>query len=299
MRDEKAIGVLYTVGAFGLWGFAALYWKALRAIPSIELLSHRIVWALPLLVLYVVVRRRVPALRAALADRHTRLVLLLTTALIAANWLTFIVAVNTDRVLQASLGYYINPLVNVLLGMLFLGERFSARQGLAVALAAVGVTILTIDYGHLPWIALLLAGTFGLYGLFRKTVNADAVTGLTVEVALCTPIALAFLVATTVEGANGFATSSVGTKLLIACAGPITIVPLVWFTNGARRIRLSTVGIIQYLAPTGQFLLAVLVFRETFRLVHLTAFVFIWTACTVYTLDARAQRRRAGSVPSR
>jgi chloramphenicol-sensitive protein RarD len=287
MTHRSNMGVASGAAAFLIWGFAPIYWKALGTVPSVELLAHRVVWAVPCLVGLLLIRRRWGAARAAVADRQTRLTLLGTTVLIALNWFIFIWAVNSGRVLHASIGYFINPLINVLLGYLVLGERLRRLQWFAVGLAAVGVALVTLRAGDVPWVALVLALSFGFYGLLRKTVRADAVTGLWLETTLLFPLAAAYLLGRELRGVGHFGHEEPAVNVLISLAGLVTVVPLVLFTMGARRLRLTTVGLLQYLAPTGHFLLAVFLYREPFTPSHLLAFVFIWSGLVLYSVEAR------------
>jgi chloramphenicol-sensitive protein RarD len=289
MAHRSNMGLASGVAAFLIWGFAPIYWKALGRVPPLELLAHRVVWAVPCLVVLLFIRRRWGAARAAVADRRTRLTLFGTTALIALNGFVFIWAVGTGRVLHASIGYFITPLVNVLLGYLVLGERLRRLQRLAVGLAAAGVAIMTLRAGAVPWVALVLALSFGFYGLLRKTVRADAATGLWLETTLLFPLGFIYLLGLELRGVGHFGHEPLAVNVLISLAGLVTVVPLVLFTIGARRLRLTTVGLLQYLAPTGHFLLAVLVYREPFTLSHLLAFVFIWSALVLYTAEARVR----------
>ncbi len=288
------VGVLYAVGAYGLWGVFPVYFKLVRQVPAVEVLAHRIIWSLVLLVILLAVRGNWSVLRAALSRRRNLVTLGATTLLIASNWLLFIWAVAHDYVLQASLGYFINPLVNVLLGFVFLRERLRRWQTLAVALAAVGVTYMTVAGGQFPGMALFLAGSFGLYGLLRKVANIEALVGLTIETGLLTPLAGAYLAYQMAVGRAVFG-SRLDLSLILLLAGVITATPLLWFTEAARRLRLATLGFIQYLAPTGHFLLAVAAFGEPFTRAHLVTFGCIWAALAIYTFDtARAVRPAAG-----
>jgi len=211
--------------------------------------------------------------------------------MITANWLVFLWAVNTDRVLDASLGYYINPLVSVFLGFVFLGERLRRLQGLAVLLAAAGVVVLTATHG-LPWISLVLGFSFGLYGLLRKLADVPAMVGLFIEIGLLTPFAVGYLVWLGASGEGAFAAGDSRITLLLVAAGPVTTIPLLLFSDGIRRLTLATVGFLQYMTPTGHFILAITVFDEPFDATHLAAFGFIWTALGLYTFDLR---RRLGT----
>jgi len=291
-------GVLYAVGAYGLWGVFPIYFKVVRHVPALEVLAHRIIWSLALLLVLIAARHDWPALRAALRQRRTFITLLATTLLIAANWLLFIWAVAHDYVLQASLGYFINPLVNVLLGFVFLRERLRRWQTVAVILAASGVGYMTVAGGCFPGMALFLAGSFGFYGLLRKVANVEALIGLTIETGLLTPPALAFLSYRMVVGQAVFG-SRLDMSLILLLAGVITATPLLWFSQAARRLRLATLGFIQYLSPTGHFVLAVVAFGEPFTSAHLVTFGCIWVALAIYTIDtARAARPSAVSAAS-
>ena len=290
-RDTRA-GIAFAGGAFLFWGVTPIYWKLLQHVPAIELLAHRILWALVLVAAWMTLRRRWPEFTAAVRRRRTRAALLASTACIAVNWGLFIWAVNTDRVLATSLGYYINPLVSVMLGLLVLRERLNRRQWLAIGLAGVAVAILTLRVGHLPWISLALALTFGLYGLLRKTVAADAVVGLTFETAALTPLCLVYLVWRERLGVAALGHKGLAVDLLLVTTGVVTAVPLILFTLGARRLRLSTVGLLQYIAPTCTFLLAVFLYSEPFTLAHGVAFALIWIALGIYTFDLRSELRR-------
>jgi chloramphenicol-sensitive protein RarD len=287
--DERARGLAYALATYLAWGLLPLYFKALRAVPAVEVLAHRVVWSLLLLAGLVAARGGRSAFREAFRPRRLPL-LAATTALIATNWLLYIWAVQTGRVLEASLGYFVNPLVNVLLGVVFLGEALSRGQRIAVALAAIGVAVLVLRAGTFPWLSLVLAASFGLYGLVRKRAAIDALGGLLVETALLAPPALAYLALRAASGAGTFG-SALGPSVLLAAAGPITAIPLVGFTFAVHRLRLSTVGLVQYVAPTCQFLLAVLLYREPFGAAHAGAFVAIWASLAIYTWDALARAR--------
>ena len=283
-------GVLYGVAAYGSWGIFPLYFKTVASVPPLEVLAHRAWWSFVLLGILAALLRRWKELSRELHSRKLLLMLTLSTSFIAANWLTFIYAVTTGQVLQASLGYFINPLVNVLLGVLFLRERLRPRQTLSIGLALVGVLVLTAFAGGVPWVALALAFTFALYALIRKLMPVDGFMSLTVETLVMAPLGLAYLgylAAATSHGSPGFRTLG-----LLMLSGPITTVPLLFFGAAARRLRLSTMGILQYLSPTLQLLLAVLVFGEPFSTAQLLSFACIWTAIVIYATDSlRAARQ--------
>lgn len=280
---DNLVGGASALAAFLLWGFAPLYFKLVGQVPPVEILAHRIVWAVPLLIVLVAVFRRGRALLEAMRDRGVWRLLLASTVLLSFNWIVFIWAVANDRVLEVSLGYYINPLINVALGMVFLRERLSPAQGLAIALAGAGVLNLVVQAGGLPWVSLTLGGSFAVYGLIRKTVRLGASDGLLAETALLLPFALGYLVFLGARGTGAFAAGDLGLDALLILAGAVTTAPLVTFALAARRLRYTTLGLFQYLAPTCQFLLAVLVFGEVFTAAHLVTFGLIWTALAVYS----------------
>ena len=281
-RSSAYSGVAYAVAAYGFWGLNPLYFKAVAAVPALEVLAHRTLWTALLLAFLLTVARRWSAVAAALRDRRTVVLLGLSTLVISANWLIYIWAIFVDRVLETSLGYYINPLLSVLLGVVVLGERLAPLQMLAVLLAALGVLNLAIGGDGLPWVALSLALTFGLYGLIRKTARIGSAEGLLVETSLLLPLALGYLIFLAANGEGNFATVGRATDLLLIASGPVTMLPLLWFTSAARRLPLSLVGFFQYIAPTCHFLLAVFAFGEPFTRSHLITFLLIWTAVGIF-----------------
>lgn len=290
---ETAVGLAYTLAAFLLWGLSPIFWKLIDHLPSAELVAHRVLWCALLLVPALAFKRRFRHLPEVLRGQGVFVTLLGTTFLIGCNWFIYIYAVSTDRILQASLGYYINPLITVVLGMIFLGERLTRVQWVSVGLATAGVAVLALRVGTMPWIALALAFSFGFYGLLRKNVKASPEEGLFVETGLLSPFALLFLLGFGHTEEAAFGHVDITTHVLLILTGVITLLPLVWFTHGAKRLPLSTVGILQYIAPTLQFLLAILIYREPFALPQLITFVLIWIALVLFTLDAR-HRWRAG-----
>jgi chloramphenicol-sensitive protein RarD len=283
--SNAAFGVLYAALAFLIWGISPIYWKALRSVPALEIIMHRIVWSFFFLLPLIVIMRRWQEFVDVFRKRRTLLMLLVSALVIGANWLLYIWAVNNDELLQASLGYFINPLVNVVLGMVFLKERLRPPQMLSVLLAFTGVLYLTISYGEFPWVALILALSFGLYGLIRKVAPVGALVGLTMETLLLSIPALIYLIYLDSRGAGTiFRVSPKLTLLLMGCA-LVTAIPLLLFTLGARRIYLSTLGLLQYIAPSCMFILAVFLFREPFSSAQVVTFVFIWTALAIYSTD--------------
>ena len=289
-RREALIGTAAALGAFGIWGFAPIYFNLVKAADPLEVLAHRIVWTVLLMAGLLLLPGPRRALGVLLASRRWH-VYLLTTVLISGNWLLFIWAVTNQRILEVSLGYYINPLVNVVLGVVFLSESLNRRQLAAVLLAAVGCANLVVSYGALPWVSLTLAVSFGLYALVRKKAAIDPVVGLFVETALLAPLALVYLLWLGHVGQGQFGGGWTMTLLLIA-AGAVTGVPLVLFMYGAQRLRLSTIGLLQYLAPTLQFLVAVLLYREPFTTAHMITFACIWAGLALYSSDAARKRSR-------
>ena len=288
---SSAEGLAYAVAAYGLWGLSVAYYKLVGHIPLIEIIAHRIVWSLLLVGGLLAVWIGFAPLRRVLSSRRTMLTLALTSVLVSINWSAYVWAVNVDRVLEVSFGYYINPLVSVVLGVVLLGERLSRAQLVAVLLAAIAVLILGVYIGTLPWLPLGLAMSFALYGYFRKTVDAGAAEGVFVEVMLLTPFALAAMVWFSADG-TGRAFDSTENILLLVTTSLWTAVPLMFFAAGARRLRLATIGLLQYIAPSLQFLMAVFLFGETPTLGSLIAFVLIWTALAIYSIDSiKAERK--------
>ena len=294
-RPSQRAGVASAVAAFLMWGLFPLYWKQLSAVPALEVVAHRTAWGFASVAVWVTLRGRWKDAAAVGARRRTLLLLAAGALLIGVNWLLYIWAVTHGHVMEASLGYYINPLVNVLLGIAVLGERLDRAQGIAVALAGIGVAVLTLGYGRFPWISLALASTFGLYGLVRKTVAADAVTGLLWETAILAPAAVGYLVFLGGRGLGAFAAQPRATALLVL-GGVVTAVPLALFAFGARALPLSTLGFIQYLSPSLQFLLAVFLYGEPFTAAHAVTFACIWSALALLTWDVRRRLRRAPAV---
>jgi chloramphenicol-sensitive protein RarD len=290
---SQARGVAYAAGAYLIWGTFPLYFRALDGVPPAEILAHRIAWSAAFLVLLVTAWRRWGDVLRQLRAPGTLARLATSAVLISANWLIYIWAVNAEHVLDASLGYFVNPLVSVLLGVAFLREPLSRRQGVAVALAAAGVLTLVVRAGRVPWVALSLAVTFGLYGLVRKRTPVDATAGLLGEVAVLVPAALAWLARVGARGESHFGDGALRTALL-AALGVVTAVPLIWFAVGVRRLRLATVGVLQYVNPTLQFAIAVFVFGEPFTAAHRVAFGCIWAGLAIYTSEALGVARRAG-----
>lgn len=285
-------GVAYAAAAYLWWGLFPLYFRALAGVPATEILAHRIIWSAIFLVTLITARRRWRDVARQIWSARTLRSLAATAVFISSNWLIYIWAVNSGRVLEASLGYFINPLVTVVLGVVFLHDPLTRRQLVAVALAAAGVVALVAWAHHVPWVALALALSFGLYGLIRKRVAVGAIGGLLCEVAILAPMALLYLAWLGGTGASAFGSSS-RQGVLLAASGIVTAVPLIWFALGVQRLRLSTVGLLQYLNPTTQFAIAVFAFGERFTPAHAVAFGCIWVSLGLYSAEALAASRRA------
>ena len=294
-RQER-IGVAYGLAAFIWWGGCVFYFKAVAHISPAEVLAHRIIWTTLLLIALLALQGRLRSAAASMRDTKKIVAIFTTTILISINWFVFIWAVGNDQVLQTSLGYYINPLLNVLLGFTFLRERYGRLQWVAIMLAGVGVAIVWINHGQLPMVALALPLTFSLYGLIRKTTHVEGVVGLAVETAFIAPVALFYLWYLDRTGSLAFCHHDWLTDVLLFSAGIVTALPMVWFVNAAQRLRYATVGLMQYIGPTITFLIAVFVFREPFGMADLVSFALIWSALALYgfsTFNRRAQSYQA------
>ena len=274
------------IAAFVTWGLVPIYWKLLRFIPAGEILAHRFVWTCVFMVLLLSWQRRWPEVLANLRSRRTALFCAGSGIAIAINWFVFIWAVNAGHVLETSLGYFMTPLVNVVFGAIFLRERLSRPQLIAVLLATGAVCYLTFGFGRLPWVALTLCFSFGLYGLLRKTSGAAPIPGLFLETTVLLPLALGYLFYLAAKGRLDFGIASPGLSLLLITTGIVTGVPLLWFAHAARHLRLTTLCFLQYLAPSCTFLLGVFAFHEPFRREQLFTFVLIWVALIIFTADA-------------
>jgi len=287
---ERRAGLAYGLAAYGAWGVFPIYLKAVRTVPILEVLCHRVVWALAILLVLTGVRGELRAVADALRHRRALLVLSGSTVFIALNWLVYIYSVTHDRILESSLGYYINPLISVLLGVVLLRERLEPLMKAAALLAAAGVVWLAIGLGQLPWISLVLAFSFGLYGLLRKIAPVGALIGLTIETLLLAPLAAGYLVWAEARGRATFLSGRWGIDVLLLLAGPVTAIPLLCFAAAARRLPLSTIGFMQYISPTLQFLLAVTVYGEPFDRARAGAFACIWVAVALFAFDSVRRR---------
>lgn len=291
-RREQRGGLVYGLAAYGLWGLMPLYFKAVEQAGPLEVLAHRIVWCQLLLVVLLLVFRSWSDLVQCLRSPRIVLLLLASSVLIALNWFIYIYGVATQRLVETSLGYFINPLFSVLLGVVFFRERLRISQWAALGLATAGMAYLVMRVGTVPWIALGLAGAFGFYGLVRKIAPVDALVGLFIETLVLTPVAAAFLLQQHISGAAPVDRFGWGFAGLLALSGPTTALPLLCFGLAARRLPLSIMGFLQYLAPSLQLLLAVLFYDESFRPEQQISFGFIWTALALYSVESVWARQR-------
>jgi len=291
-RKERS-GLAAAVAAFTMWGLFPLYLHPLAKVPPVQIMAHRIVWCCLLVFAWLAIKGQLGTVRSALSNAASRWRLAASAVLISVNWLVYVWAVGNGHVVDASLGYFINPLVNVFLGVVVLSERFNRAQWTAVALAGLGVAYLTLATGHVPWIALVLATTFGTYGLIRKVVAVDSVPGLATETLLLLPLAAAWLLWSELHGTGALGHSSVAIDALLLGSGLVTAFPLTLFAYGARQIPLSVVGLVQYIGPTLQLLVGVFVFKEAFPHTRAVGFAIIWSALAIYVADSLWRNRRA------
>ena len=285
-RSRIDTGVLYAASAFIIWGVIPIYWKFLAHVGAVEIVMHRIVWTLVFALAALGAWERLPRLYTALTTPRSLAALTASAVMIAINWGIFIWAVTVDRIIETSLGYYINPLVNIVLGVAFLGERLTRIQMIAVALATLGVVYQTAALGYLPWISLVLAVSFGIYGLIRKTVAVESLEGLTVESIILSPAALGYIIYLTVTKQGAFLHTDWITDINLITAGPLTAIPLLLFAAGARLVRLSTIGFLQYIAPSIALLIAVFMYNEPFTQAHAVTFALIWSALALVSWEA-------------
>ncbi len=292
LRDGHRDGLLLGVAAYGLWGAFPLFFPLLRLAGALEILAHRMVWSLVTLLLLVAVLGRFSALRAITADRRTRTLLVVAAATITVNWAVFIYGVNAGRVVETSLGYFVNPLVTVLIGVLLLREKLRRGQWVAVGVGGVAVAVLTWDYGRPPWVALALAVSFGTYGLAKKRADVGAVESLAFETAVVSPLALGYLMWLSASGGGTITSEGPAHALLLASAGLVTAVPLICFSAAATRIPMVSLGLLQYLTPVLQFAVGVLVVGEDMPPGRWAGFALVWLALAVFTVESLRHRRR-------
>ncbi|MCW4630431.1 MULTISPECIES: EamA family transporter RarD [Marinomonas] len=294
MQTSSKSGIFYALTAFTLWAIAPIYFKEMSFVPAQEVLAHRIIWSCVIVLVLIVALRYGAALIRILRSPKALLAMLVSTVLIGLNWGIFICAVQSNMLLSASLGYYINPLISILLGMIFFQDKLDRTRKIAVGLCFCAVAFEVIQFGSLPWVALALALTFGIYGLVRKKVAVDSFTGMAIETALMLPFALAYLLMSDSPSANMFENSSTVNWLLFA-AGPITMVPLMCFAAAANRVSLVTLGFFQYIGPTGMFILAVFLYDEPLSPEKLITFTLIWSALAMLIIDSVRKIRKTQS----
>jgi chloramphenicol-sensitive protein RarD len=292
-KSHETAALIAGIAAFVTWGLIPVYWKLLKAVPAMEIIAHRIVWTALFLVLLLTWQRRWPEVKATARSRSATLFCIASGSMIAINWLVFIWAVNADRVIETSLGYFMTPLINVLFGAVFLREKLTRFQFAAVLLATIAVLNLTLGYGRLPWVALALCLSFGLYGLLRKQSGTAAIPGLFVETVVLVPAALAYLLVLQTQGTLMFGQSNPSLSILLMSTGVVTAVPLFWFGYATRYLNLTTIGFLQYLAPTGALFLGIFLYHEPFTRGHLVTFILIWAALGVFTGEALLRWRSA------
>jgi chloramphenicol-sensitive protein RarD len=285
-------GALYVLSCYILWGFLAIYWKALSHLPGLETISHRIAWAAVATAIMLGFQRNWRWLGQVVKQPRVMLTFLATSLLIFANWSIYIYAVNNNKLIESSLGYFMNPLVNVLLGVIFLRERPRLWQWVAIAIASAGVLYLTIEYGRLPWVALGLAFSFAFYALLKKTASLPAIEGLFLETIILAIPLLIYLFTLEQSGQGTFGHTTWQTTVLLILAGVVTSVPLLLFSAGAPHVPMTVLGILQYVSPTIQFIIGVALFHEPFSQSQLVGFSFIWTALLIFTFETTMERRR-------
>jgi len=285
-QSHETSALIAGIAAFTTWGLIPVYWKLLIKVPASEIIAHRFVWTSLFLVGLLSWQHRWPEVKTVVRSRRATLYCLAAGVAVATNWFFFIYAVNIGRVIETSLGYFMTPLVNVLFGAILLRERLTRWQIVSVLLAASGVLYLTLGYGRFPWIAVTLCTTFGLYGLLRKKSGTAAIPGLFIETVLVVPAAIAYLFLLKTKGALVFDRGGWWLSILLISTGVVTAVPLFWFGYAARYLRLTTIGFLQYLAPTGSFFLGVFLYHEPFTRAHLITFTFIWVALVIFTVEA-------------
>jgi chloramphenicol-sensitive protein RarD len=293
MENTKnaTMGYVYALQAFLTWGILPIFWKLFSDVPALEILAHRIFWSFAFLIILLILTRQ-KNVWSLLRQKKTRKSLIISSLLIGLNWGLFIYAVNTKQIVEASLGYYINPIVNVILGMIVLNEKLDKLKYIAVLIASAAVLYLTIDYGKFPWISIILACSFGLYGLTKKTAGIEAIPALAVETLILAPFALGYILYKMWIGSGALFTGSISTSSYLMLTGIVTTLPLYWFAKGAQRIPLSALGFMQYIAPTLMLLIGILIYNEPFRYEQFIAFGLIWLALTLYTTSIIRNTRK-------
>ena len=281
-KDSRLTGMIYVTSTYLFWGIQPIYWKQLAAISAIELIANRIVWSFVFFMIILRLQKKTSLLREAFKDKKRLIMTCVAGCLVSTNWLIYIYAVNTGQILATSLGYYICPLVSVILGMVFLGERFNRLQMVAFLLACAGVGVVAISYGSLPWIAVSLPLLFGVYGLFKKMIGLDAVVSMVIEIMAILPLGLGYMLYIELEGQGHLFSDGPYMTFMLLLTGVVTSLPLWWFAKGASMVKLSTIGFMQFLAPTISLIMGVVMYREPFTSVQLYSFGLIWAAIAVF-----------------
>ena len=285
LDQDRKVGILYASASYTAWGLLPIYWKLLKAVSPGEILANRIIWSFVFVSILLIWNGRYKKVKENLTNKRNIFLLLSASVIISLNWFTYIWAVNSNFVVQASMGYYINPLVVALLSTTVLKEKFNKGQTGAIGLALIGVAVMTFQYGRMPWVALILAITFALYGLIKKLLAVDSIIGLALETVVLTPFALGFVIYKMVNGTGTILGLPSITMIILAFAGVVTATPLLWFARGAQKVEFATIGFLQYIAPTLSLMLGIFLFKEEFNKLHLLSFSFIWMALIVYTLS--------------
>lgn len=283
--NDTMLGIIYAAGAFVVWGILPIYWKLLNQVSAGEIFAHRIIWSFVFVFGILIYQKRLGLVKEMIFSKHYFIRNLISALFISANWFIYIWAVNSNNIVEASMGYYINPLILILLGMVVFKEKLGFWKTISVISAAIGVLIMTIQYGKVPWIALGLALSFALYGLMKKMVNIDSIIGLAIETLMITPICLIYIIFKESSGSGALSILPFSKVLLLLCSGVATATPLIWFAKGAKRIPLNMLGFFQYIAPTISLFLGVFLYKEQFTRVHLFSFGFIWIGITIYSLS--------------
>ncbi|KXS42547.1 MAG: chloramphenicol-sensitive protein RarD [Candidatus Frackibacter sp. T328-2] len=295
-NESKLIGLFYGITAYILWGILPLYWKALDKITPMEILAHRILWSLVFVLVILCFQKKLHQFKEIFKSKSDLIRLIFATIFISINWGVYIWAVNTSHIVETSMGYYMNPLIVILLGVVVLKEKLNSWQIVSIIMATIGVGIMTFKYGEVPWISLTLALSFALYGLMKKTVSVGSTVGLAMETAILTPIALGYIIFRQVNGVGALGHVSSITTIILICSGIVTALPLLFFTRGTQRLPLSSMGYLQYIAPTISLILGIFVFKEEFTTTHFISFGFIWIGLAIFTTfqirDVQIKRQR-------
>ena len=284
-------GIWYGIGAYVLWGFFPIYWKFLHPVSALQVIGHRIGWSFIMLVIYIAATKQWQAFRSVAFNPKTIAIYAIASVLLSVNWLIYVWGVNSGFIVETSLGYFINPLLSVLLGVVFLRERLRPIQWIPVGLAAIGVIYLTFVYGHLPWIALSLAFSFGFYGFVKKLSPLGSLYGLTLETGIVFPVALIYLIVVGINGSGAFLHDGTFIDVLLIGAGLVTTIPLLMFASAAKQIPLTIVGLLQYIAPTLQLLIGVFLYKEAFDLSHFIGFAIVWLALIIFVVESYLSNR--------